>query len=154
MRAFICILLGAALLAGCAASRPPKWSPYEKPRSEVWHPAAGLVARHDANGDGTVTREELEAGLKQDFWQADTNRDGRLDPDEAAAVNQRRIRMDQSTAIPLIDWNQDGYIDFNEFASGVRSQFEQLDQNGDGKVTPEEFRAAGVAITPTPPPAH
>jgi Ca2+-binding EF-hand superfamily protein len=44
--------------------------------------------------------------------------------------------------MPLIDWNQDGYVDFDEFAAGVRSQFEQLDLNGDGEVTPDEFRHA------------
>ncbi|MEJ0044477.1 MAG: EF-hand domain-containing protein [Rhizomicrobium sp.] len=33
-------------------------------------------------------------------------------------------------------------MDFKEFASGVRSQFEQLDLDGDGKVTIDEFRRA------------
>jgi Ca2+-binding EF-hand superfamily protein len=101
-----------------------------------------LIANYDSNGDGTVTRRELEAGLRQYFRQADTNHDGRLDPDEVAAANQRRISKDESAAMPLIDWNQDGYVDFDEFAAGVRSQFEQLDLNGDGKVTPDEFRHA------------
>ncbi|MEI9993280.1 MAG: hypothetical protein WDM91_01695 [Rhizomicrobium sp.] len=153
MRASHLIVLCAVFVAGCGLFHrpPPHWSPYDKPRSEIWHPGAALVARHDSNGDGTVTREELEAGLKQDFWQADTNRDGRLDPDEVAAANQRRIKLDQTAAIPLIDWNSDGYVDFAEFASGVRSQFDQLDQNGDGKVTPEEFRAGGIVTAPQPP---
>ena len=101
-----------------------------------------LIANFDTNGDGTVTRAELEAGLRQNFWQADTNRDGRLDPDEAAAANQRRIALDQSTAMPLIDWNSDGYIDFQEFATGVRSQFQLLDLDGNGEVTISEFRTA------------
>ena len=65
-----------------------------------------------------------------------------LEPDEVAAANARRIKMDESTAIPLIDWNQDGYVDFDEFAAGVRSQFEALDLNGDGEVTLDEFRLA------------
>jgi hypothetical protein len=101
-----------------------------------------LIANYDSDGDGTVTRAELESGLRQYFRQADTNHDGRLDPDEVAAANQRRIRQDESAAMPLIDWNHDGFVDFDEFAAGVRSQFEQLDLNGDGKVTPDEFRRA------------
>ena len=101
-----------------------------------------LIANYDTNGDGTVTRVELEAGLRQNFWQADTNRDGRLDPEEAAAANHRRIALDQSTAMPLIDWNSDGTIDFQEFATGVRSQFQQLDLDGNGEVTLLEFRTA------------
>ncbi|HXC54735.1 MAG TPA: hypothetical protein VNU97_05540 [Rhizomicrobium sp.] len=156
------IILGVMLVAACTSTSSRHWSPFAPPRSEDWHPGVLLVARHDANNDGTVTRRELEAGLRQDFWQADTNRDGRLDPDEVRAANQRRIAIDQSTAIPLIDWNEDGYVDFGEFASGVRSQFEQLDLNGDGQITPGEFRAAGIRFAPVPivaappatPPAH
>ena len=75
------------------------------------------MLRYDSNNDGKITRRELEAGLRQDFRQADTNHDGVLDADEVRAANLRRIRIDQSTAIPLIDWNHDGYVDFNEFAA-------------------------------------
>jgi Ca2+-binding EF-hand superfamily protein len=137
------IFLAGFLLAGCIGHpRPPHWSPVAAARSEDWHSGKMLIANYDTNADGTVTRRELEAGLRQNFWQADTNRDGRLDPEEAATANQRRIALDESTAIPLIDWNQDGFIDFTEFAAGVRSQFEQLDLNGDGQVTIDEFRHA------------
>jgi Ca2+-binding EF-hand superfamily protein len=141
MRGPVLIVLVAGLVAGCAA--PVRhWSPFAAPRSEDWHSGKMLIANFDTNGDGTVTRRELEAGLRQNFWQADTNRDGRLEPDEVDAANQRRINLDQSTAMPLIDWNEDGFVDFGEFAAGVRSQFEQLDLNGDGEVTIAEFRQA------------
>ena len=132
------IIAGGLLAASCAHER--HWSPYGGMRSEDWHTGKMMIANFDTNNDGTVTRRELEAGLRQAFWQADTNRDGRLDPDEAIAANVRRIEKDQSTAIPLIDWNQDGYIDFGEFANGARSQFKLLDTNDDGQVTPDEFR--------------
>lgn len=140
MRGVLIIVLCVAL-AGCA-ERERHWSPTAAPRSEDWHSGRMLIANFDSNNDGTVTRAELEAGLRQNFWQADTNRDGRLDPAEVEAANQRRIALDESTAIPLIDWNQDGYVDFNEFSAGIRSQFEQLDLNGDGQVSLDEFRRA------------
>ena len=141
MRGLAIFAVTGLLLSACAA-HTPHWSPFATPRSENWHSGKMLIANYDTNGDGTVTRAELEAGLKQYFWQADTNRDGRLDADEVAAANRRRITLDQSTAMPLIDWNQDGYVDFNEFAAGVRSQFEQLDLDGNGEVTIQEFRTA------------
>jgi Ca2+-binding EF-hand superfamily protein len=133
-----CLLLTAA----CFSAPTPHWSPYAAPRSENWHSGKMLIANFDANSDGTVTRGELEAGLRQNFRQADTDHDGRLNPDEAAAANERRIRLDESTAMPLIDWNKDGFVDFEEFSGGVRSQFEQLDLDGDGEVTLFEFRRA------------
>jgi Ca2+-binding EF-hand superfamily protein len=139
-------MLGTLALGACAFSppAPPKWSPYLPARAENFHSAVRMLLSYDSDNDGTVTRRELEAGLRQYFWQADTNRDGRLDPDEVAAANQRRIRQDQSAAIPLIDWNHDGYVDFNEFAAGIRSIFDQLDADGDGQVTPAEFRRGAM----------
>ena len=134
-------IAAALVVAGCTPAMP-HWSPVTPPRPEEWHSGRMMIANYDSNGDGTVTRRELEAGLRQYFRQADTNHDGRLDPEEVAAANQRRISQDGSTAMPLIDWNQDGYVDFDEFAAGVRSQFEQLDLNGDGEVTLDEFRHA------------
>ena len=109
------------------------------------------MLRYEANGDQIVTRRELEAGLRQDFWQADTNRDGRLEPDEVRAANLRRIRMDKSTAIPLIDWSEDGYVDFGEFASGMRSLFEQYDADADGNVTLDEMHIRLERIAPATP---
>lgn len=135
------IAICLVLLSACA-SRTPHWSPVVAPRSESWHTGKMLIANFDLNNDGTVTREELEAGLRQAFRTADTNHDGVLEPDEVAAENERRIKFDESTAIPLIDWNEDGVVDFGEFAAGTRSEFERLDLNGDGKVTIDEFRMA------------
>src|SRR5215813_9312447 len=101
--------IAAALVVAACAPTVRHWSPFAPPRSEEWHSGRILIANYDSNGDGTVTRRELEAGLRQYFRQADSNRDGRLDADEVAAVNQRRISQDESAAMPLIDWNQDGY---------------------------------------------
>ena len=132
----------AVVLAACAtAPKTPHWTPY-LPQPMPVDFGKAIIAGFDVNHDKKVSRWELEAGLRQYFRQADTNRDGRLDPDEVAAANQRRIRLDKSNAIPLIDWNQDGYVDFDEFAAGLCSLFEQLDLNGDGEVTEDEFRRA------------
>jgi Ca2+-binding EF-hand superfamily protein len=104
-----------------------------------WHPANAMLLAYDADHDGTVTRAEMEAGLRADFAKADYKHLGRLDEEEVRAVNQQRIATDQSTASPLVDWNHDGYVDFDEFAAAPRSLFEQLDRNGDGKLTPDEL---------------
>jgi len=140
-------------LAGCSTPAPTRhWRPFET-RQEDWHGPHNLILRYDANNDGSVTRRELEAGLRQDFLQADTNRDGRLDADEVRTANLRRIRIDQSTAIPLIDWNDDGFVDFGEFAAGMRSLFDQFDADGDGKVTLEEMHIRLQRVAPVAPAA-
>jgi EF-hand domain pair len=149
MRSHLIILLSAVALVGC--STPTRhWTPFEPVRPEK-HGSFEFLLRYDSNNDGKITRAELEAGLRQDFRQADTNHDGRLDPDEVLAVNQRRIKVDQSIAIPLIDWNHDGYVDFAEFAAPMRSLFEQYDADEDGVVTLQEMHVRLEHVPPQKP---
>jgi hypothetical protein len=142
------ILLSAALLfAGCAAQPkyvPPWLRSAEKPRDENYHGGdAAMLLKYDANHDGTLTREELIAGLKAEFAAHDTHHNGCLDPQQAEAINQDRVDTDQSTATPIVDWNQDGCIDYTEFSAAPYSLFDQLDADHDGKLTPKELQHAG-----------
>jgi Ca2+-binding EF-hand superfamily protein len=130
-------LLGLCALAACAPDRPPR-EDLRDPRAP-YHPPVELLERYDADHDGIVTRAEMAAGLKADFAVADTNRDGRLDEDETRAVNAQRWSEGQSTTSTLVDWNHDGFVDFNEFAGTARSLFTELDRDGDGKLTPKEM---------------
>jgi len=107
--------------------------------AQQWHPPQEMLVKYDANHDGTLTRAEMETGLRADFDKADTKHTGCLDKDEVRAVNQRRWQEDRSTASPLVDFKGLGCIDFDEFASTARSLFDQLDANGDGMLTPNEL---------------
>jgi hypothetical protein len=139
-------LFAAAALAACGHGKPPPggfWNPYgstEKPRDENYHggPAA-ILLRYDADKDGTLTKAELIAGLKAEFATHDTKHTGCLSDDEIAAINQQRVDRDQSAATPLVDWNHDGCLDYSEFSAFAYSLFDQMDKNGDGKITPQEF---------------
>jgi hypothetical protein len=146
------------LLSACGSSTPsgPRWSPYPvpPPRDENYHGGQNaLLLKYDANHDGTLTREELIAGLKAEFTSLDAKHTGCLTPDQVDVINQARIAADQSAATPLQDWNQDGCVDYREFSAAAYSLFDQLDKNGDGKITPQEFnpRARPGTQTPAPP---
>jgi len=142
---FLCAVL---LLAACGSKRPPDpaaWNPYtaDPPRDENFHGGPGeALKKYDANKDGTLTLQELTAGLHAEFSLADTGKNGCLPPDQVAAINQARIEADQSTATPLQDWNQDGCVSFQEFAATPAALFDDLDRNHDGKITPPEFDQA------------
>ena len=125
------------LLAGCA-ERPHHHFGEEPPRPE-WHPQQNILLQYDANHDGTVTRAEMEAGLKADFDKIDINHNGCLSEDEVRVENDRRWKQDASTYSPLIDWQHKGCIDLKEFAATARSLFDELDVNTDGKLTPQEL---------------
>jgi len=140
------ILLFTLGLAACGGARqPPPWMrPAEKPRDENYHGGnAAMILKYDANHDGTLTRDELISGLKAEFATYDVLHNGCLDADQADKINQARVDADQSTATPVMDWNQDGCIDYTEFSAAPYSLFDQLDTNHDGKLTPKELQPAG-----------
>lgn len=135
-RLFFAVMGLAVVLAGCGSDpRPPMQ------HEEEWH-APIEILRQYAGKDGSLTREQLEAGLRRDFAAADTNHNGVLDPDEVRAVNERRWKDDKSAVSPLQDWNGDGVVDFNEFAATARALFNQMDRDGNGVLTPDELRPA------------
>jgi len=135
-----------AIAAGVAGAHAAQRLPAGLPAS------AALLLRYDADHDGVVTRQEMEAGLKADFAAADANGDGCLDPTETRAENQRRLSRDGAQASPLVDWNLDGCVDIHEFSNTVHSYFDLVDKKKDGKVTLIELRGPAMPIAPRPAP--
>jgi Ca2+-binding EF-hand superfamily protein len=121
-----------ARFMGRPAGNPPAMTDLEQ--------SVRLMLSYDANSDGTVTRDELEAGLKRQFAACDVNGDGRLSGAEIQAENDRRWKANSTGYSPLIDWNQDGYVDFSEFSTTARSVFEALDRSHRGVLTRDELR--------------
>ena len=134
----------AVLLASCGSLFGGPHRPREG-TDQDFHPPVDILLAYDANHDGSVTRAEMEAGLRADFARVDTNHDGVLEKDEVRAVNESRWNADASTASPLVDWNHDGVVDFDEFAATARSLFVQLDTDGDGVLTPSELHPQAPA---------
>jgi len=138
-------LVAAAILVTAAACGAPRRGP---PMPGVLLPPGEqeqnirFMLSFDGNSDGTVTRDEMEAALRRQFDVCDTNHDGKLDLAEMQAENDRRYRAAGTAASPLIDWNQNGQIDFDEFATTARSMFAELDKDKDGKLSPDELRLA------------
>jgi Ca2+-binding EF-hand superfamily protein len=121
------------VISACGGEPKPRAAP-----AEEWHPPSELLERY-GDKNGVVTRAAIEAGLRADFAAADKDHDGCLDEEEARAVNEARWKIAASATSPLIDFLHNGCIDFDEFAAEPRSVFEQLDRNGDGRLTPQEL---------------
>lgn len=151
---FLCLGVLVMSLVACSSdnSKERRWYPNGKPRNEDWHSPVTTLMKYDANHDGTLTRAELEAGLRVEFDAHDKNHSGCLDEEEVRAINAERTTSDESAASPLIDWKSKGCVDFDEYAATARSLFEQLDRNGDGKLTPDEVRPRGARQRKQAPP--
>src|SRR2546423_9151782 len=147
VRLFLLLVFSSILVTACGGrQQPPTWMrPAENPRDENYHGGnAAMLLKYDANHDGTVTRDELIKGLKAEFAAHDTHHNGCLDAEQAGEINQARVDADQSTATPVVDWNQDGCIDYTEFSAAPYSLFDQLDADHDGKLTSKELQRAGA----------
>lgn len=112
----------------------------------------------DANGDGQVTQDEMQARALARFTEADANGDGKLSAEEMAAAAEKRIQQQMDGRAGRIakrterlierrDTDGDGLLSLAEMAQGGRHGdrgamfFERFDANGDGVVTLAEFNA-------------
>ena len=130
-------------LASCASHEPKHPHDVELPKHL---PTAMLILY--AAPDGSLTRAQMEAGLRRDFDKFDANHNGCLDETEIRAINQDLWKQDASTASPLIDFKHNGCVDFDEFAATPRSLFEQLDRDGTGKLTAQQLKPGSKPAPP------
>lgn len=92
--------------------------------------------------------------LKQVFDKFDSNKDGKISPDEYKAILKalgkgNLLRKEVQKIFEVADLDGDGFIDFNEFVEmqkrdgGVKTMdlhraFQAFDKDNDGKITVEE----------------
>jgi hypothetical protein len=112
----------------------------DHPRHEPRYAAEGSSADCErlapfvANADGSLSKADLENGLKTEFKGWDKNADGQLSQAEAVPLNDH-LRSLNVGASPVMDWNGDGHISYEEFASGWRTMFDLCGGEDSGVVT-------------------
>lgn len=99
----------------------------------------------DANGDGLLTRAEMQAHAQARFAAADTDGDGNLSAAEMAAQAEREVSARMEKMIERRDENGDGVLSFEEMqppAKFADRMFDRLDENEDGALSQEELEKA------------
>lgn len=118
----------------------------------------GMFGRADTNGDGFVSKEEFAAGRNAMFAKLDANGDGAVDQAELdkarEAWHQRKNQQAQADTgtqaetpkkerhgrfMARIDTNSDGKVTTQEFAAAGDQMFAKFDANGDGKLAQDEM---------------
>lgn len=101
-----------------------------------------MLQKLDTNGDGEITKAEVDAHKAARFAKADANGDGsltlaELDAFREAERAERRAARKQRM-FARADANSDGVISIEEFESKHR-MFERIDVDGDGVLSVEEL---------------
>lgn len=135
MRKFLVAAAGIAALtaAACGAATAQDADRPERPR--------GVFAM-DANSDGTLTRQEFDAGRAANFARLDADNNGQVTREEMRAQrgeHRRRGRGGHHRAsFERADANNDGAITREEFLARPNATFARLDANSDGVISESE----------------
>lgn len=115
------------------------------------------LKRLDKDGNGEVSFEEFSAApmASERFKTADKDGSGFLEKAEVeglATEGARAQRQGLPEFVKRFDENGDGKVSREEF-KGNAAMFERMDRNKDGVVGPGDEPPAGAPETPKPPPA-
>lgn len=109
---------------------------------------AARFKQADTNGDGMLSRQEAAAmpRLAEHFDEIDTNKDGQITADELRAFHEKMKgeHGKRGDMFKKLDTNGDGRISRDEAKAAPRlaEHFDAIDANKDGFITPDEMKAA------------
>jgi len=107
----------------------------------------------DTNRDGFVERAEAEAIVHSEFNQYDVDRDNKVTEPEMRRIVQAALQRDEQAREQQRREQEaqkrKGLVTINEFIDMQLRSADQLDKNGDGRITTQEYVAlAGPADGP------
>lgn len=96
----------------------------------------------DANQDGKITLEEIQAAAAKRFSDTDTDGNGELTAEEIAAKADARRADRAARMVERLDTDDSGTVSAEEMAARMPgTRLMELDTDGDGAVTLEEIKA-------------
>ncbi len=135
----IAALILALSAAGCGSSAPGL-------KEGLDGAFIRAAATWDLNHDGNVTCDEWKQYMAGLFKEVDTNRDGKLTPDEFDKLG-RIDRLFQMANMEYYDPGHKGYVTLDDITSRPNPAFEELDKDHTCVIKTYQLRAA---ITDSP----
>jgi Ca2+-binding EF-hand superfamily protein len=110
----------------------------------------------DADKNGQLTAAEIEQSQKlqavasaqarnrTQFTELDTDRNGQLSPAEFAKLAPPPVAANAQPVLAKMDGNRDGQVSLVEYRIATLANFDRLDADRNGTVTPAEMKAGGI----------
>lgn len=134
------LLAGAVAVAGIGVaaagkSPPPAGAKAHQP-SGHGHSRAGqrFLAEYDLNHDGKVTRDEFNKASAKRFTQAAGGAKS-ITEKQFDGLRTRNLHQHADQTFRRADWNGDGKLTFDEYASPIRASFERADRQSTGAIS-------------------
>lgn len=160
-RAGLCAIICFALLAGeaplVAQPRPAAPAgPQPLARDQFLREIDGEFRKIDADKNGQLTRIEIEQYQKLEavsdartrnqalFAQLDADRNGQISPAEFAKLITPPPAANAAPMLSREDGNRDQQISLVEHRAATLANFDRIDTDKDGIVTPVEMKAGGI----------
>lgn len=102
--------------------------------------AAALLDQVDADDDGRLTQDEIDAFLQARVAEADGDGDGSLVLDEFAPLFFEQVRPRMVDAFQRLDADGSGAITGAEIEARFGGLVDRFDRDGDGALSPEDRR--------------
>ncbi len=98
----------------------------------------------DADGNGEISKAELEAHRKNRAASADANGDGKISLEEMQAAAQKQAVERVAKMFERHDANKDGFISEDELPKRRKAgkMFDRIDADGNGSISEQEFADA------------
>ena len=132
----VCLAALAVALAACGgrgAGGPMRVEPQRADSSGTC-----LLGPFIRRSDGSLTKADMDAGIRAGFIAADLNADGSLDSGEITRLNDAKTGTCDVT--PFISWDASGRISPEAYGARYVTAFDQADIDADGIVTAGELQ--------------
>lgn len=97
-------------------------------------PGLRMLERFDANGDDSLTQEEIDTFLAGELAEFDTSGDQTLDLGEFESLWLNFMRERMVDHFQFLDADGDGQVTAEEFNSPFEHAVDRMDRNGDGQL--------------------
>ncbi|HSD35082.1 MAG TPA: hypothetical protein VLE26_06675 [Alphaproteobacteria bacterium] len=105
-----------------------------------------MFQRIDADANGSISQEEMQAWRSKAVFRLDADNDGKVTKEEvdqhmAQRQTQGGKAVDSSQFFTTYDANSDGAIDEGELSDGGMKRFQTADTDANGEISIEEWQA-------------